>query len=824
MQELNRRRFLAFLGVAGATAVLVPRLGFADTAALGGNDPFPGGAFTAVRLPHDLPWFTTGNSYLATGIGTGTTGAYPGPLTSYAIVDDVVVPPEFERYVIAGWGDRLFPRPDDYVGYNCDYTGFVATEGNRTGFLAINHEYVSFPISRDAPETPVEFKALTTLKTSAPDVLGTDLDALPQNERWGEFYYNLGLSVLRIRRGNDGRYAVLRSARNHRLHGLSGLSLNAGRVDARPDGTPFSDITAWGTEPHQQGDKWWLIATGNGANQVHNRSVDALGRRIIGTAYNCSGATTPWGTILSCEENFQGSPGVFFMGVQEWVGPSGNQIGWAVGNPADPATYTAGALFGLVGEKYGFVVELDPRERLWRPRKHTALGRFRHENVALRVEAGNRLIAYMGDDRRAGHTWKFVSRDVVVDPTSRENSRLFHYGVLYAARFNADGSGRWIPMNRTTPVDPIKPSDLGSQDPVNSATVKKLELPSRIGIAGATAVGVPFACNPGNEATVLAAYRTKGGTVAAADLGDYYDNTAAVLMDCYLAANLAGATPTARPEDIEVSPFDPCTIFIAYTDGVPGAVAGEGYPDSRIFQVAKYTTDIDATQPSGGLYKIVEDSADGTGTTFAWERFLQGGEAGADDPVDGAGFANIDNLGFDAAGNLWLVTDMSTSRHNGLRTQYTAAPDLQPVPRTINHALTGGDALVGTFGNNWMFYVPITGSDAGTVVPFAYGPPRCEMTGPTFIGDTLIVAVQHPGEDSPINGDPVAGGVAKSTVVNNVEMLKLDGSAVYTQARTLPRGSNFPANLPVADGGNNQPVSAAPAPRPAVIGIRRKTV
>jgi secreted PhoX family phosphatase len=165
---------------------------------------------------------------------------------------------------------------------------------------------------------------------------------------------------------------------------------------------------------------------------------------------------------------------------------------------------------------------------------------------------------------------------------------------------------------------------------------------------------------------------------------------------------------------------------------------------------------------------------------------------------------------------------MSTSRHNGLSTTYTGAT-LQPTPRVIDHTVAGpGDTLVGTFGNNWMFYVPIDGPDAGEIVPFGYGPPRCELTGPTFVGDTLIVSVQHPGEDSPVNGDPAAGGLAASTVVNTIEMLKRDGSGVFTQARTLPRGSNFPSNLPIDVGGTGAPPADAPSPKPAVIGIRRK--
>lgn len=81
------------------------------------------------------------------------------------------------------------------------------------------------------------------------------------------------------------------------------------------------------------------------------------------------------------------------------------------------------------------------------------------------------------------------------------------------------------------------------------------------------------------------------------------------------------------------------------------------------FQVAKLSTDPDATQQSGGLYKIIEDSTDGTGLTFRWEKFKQGGEAGSE---TGAGFANVDNLVFDYRANLWGVIDMSTDTHNGL--------------------------------------------------------------------------------------------------------------------------------------------------------------
>jgi secreted PhoX family phosphatase len=264
----------------------------------------------------------------------------------------------------------------------------------------------------------------------------------------------------------------------------------------------------------------------------------------------------------------------------------------------------------------------------------------------------------------------------------------------------------------------------------------------------------------------------------------------------FLAANLVGGTPTARPEDKEIHPQTK-EVFIAFTDGVPGS---DGYADSRIFQVSKYTTDVNAAQPSGGLYKIIEDSRDGSGLTFHWQRFVQAGEAGA---VDGVGFANVDNLVFDFNGNVWGVTDMSTSNHNG----FNVGPN--PEPRAINHALAGSSNaanLVGVFGNNWLFYIPTSGPEAGTVVPLAYGPMRCEMTGPTFVGNTLIISIQHPGEDSPI------GSQNNGLLSRDIELLSLAGR-VFTQKRTSPKGSVWPSNI-LGKGLN--------LPTPATIGIRRK--
>lgn len=795
MSKFTRRQLLIFFGASAGTAIVAPYLGetlFSDRKSVA-QTTLPLN-FTPVRLPHPLPIYQRRSSYLPIKIGQGEilSASSNMKLTSYTILDDVIVPPEYERYVIVSWGDRIFPNKEDYFGYNCDYTSFIPIQGNDDGYLWVNHEYVSYPITALAPESPED---LAGFAESFPAVIGYK-PTTKDRTLLGEFFYNLGGSVVRIAKRN-GRYSVVSDAANRRIHGLSGLGINSQRQDG------YQNVTAWGNKSYQKGDNNYLIGTGPAAVDVFPRSSDRLGNRIIGTAFNCSGGTTPWGTILTAEENFQASP-VFFNGVAEPVKPDGTQLEYIEG--------TVGAEFGLVGEKYGWMVEIDPANPKFRPRKHTALGRFRHENIALRAEIGRKLVGYMGDDRRGGHTYKFVSKNTVVKPVNgngkKDNSDLFEEGTLYVAKYNPptnpskfEGTGEWIPLQLNTSTNPIPPSVLASVEiaALGKATRDGLILlPSRK-ITGQEIDGGSFQLNTTNEASAIAPYKGK-------KLSDFYPTQGAVLVDAFLAANLVGGTPTARPEDLEVNPRNPREVFIAYTDGAPGS---DGYPDSRIFVVSKYSSSVTAGQPSGELFKIIEDSEDSTGRTFRWQRFAKGGEAGAN---PGDGFANVDNLAFDNQGNIWGVTDMSTSAHNGF--DVGAAGE----PKFIEHSVVGAispsviDAdknaetsnLVGVFGNNWLFFIPTFGPDAGEIIPFAYGPPRCEMTGPTFVGDTLIIAVQHPGEDCPYT--------PQVTLSRNIEMLNLDGT-LFNQKRTVPRGSNWPSNIEGKPQG---------APRPSVIGIRRK--
>jgi len=412
MSKLTRRQLLVFFGASAGTAVLAPTLGdtlFSSNSSIAQTvEPLK---FTPVRLPHPLPIYTEQPSYYVTEVGNAGTvldpKQYPNAkLDEFTVVDDVVVPPEYERYVIVRWGDRVYPDRNAYQGFNHDYTSFILIDRSANdGFLVINHEYVGFPFSDLAPGTPSNLRGFPIAYTpvigrSLPT--GENLDALnPQDRRllFGEFMYNLGVSAVRITRENrSGRFAVNKDySRNRQIHGLSGLGINRERTDG------YQNVTSWGSLSYQQGDDNYLVGTGPAATDVFPLSSDGLGNRIIGTGYNCAGGTSPWGTILSAEENFQASSS-FFVGVTEPVNANGTQNGYTEG--------TTGAEFGLVGEKYGYMVEVDPADPSFRPRKHTALGRFRHESIALRVEAGKQLVGYMGDDRRGGHTWKFVSSGI----------------------------------------------------------------------------------------------------------------------------------------------------------------------------------------------------------------------------------------------------------------------------------------------------------------------------------------------------------------------------------------------------------------------------
>ncbi|MBD1383551.1 PhoX family protein [Metabacillus arenae] len=280
---------------------------------------------------------------------------------------------------------------------------------------------------------------------------------------------------------------------------------------------------------------------------------------------------------------------------------------------------------------YGWVVEVDPFDDSFKVRKHTYLGRFNHENTCMGLAKDGRVVVYMGDDKKDACVYKFISKGKYDKYAGKGNSKLLEEGTLYVANFS---EGEWLPLT----VDAVREA-------------------------------------AGDDKELLAKFQSQGD----------------ILVNCHEAALLIGGTPTDRPEDVEISPFD-STIFIAHTNN-------DNHGNIH-----------------GHITRFYEKDEDHGSLEFQFAIFAAGGIQ--------SGFSAPDNLTFDEDGNLWTVTDISSSKLN----QKVWEP----------------------FGNNGMFVIPTDGKDEGNAYQFASAPVEAELTGPSFTPDesALFLSIQHPGEES----------------------------------------------------------------------------
>lgn len=175
----------------------------------------------------------------------------------------------------------------------------------------------------------------------------------------------------------------------------------------------------------------------------------------LGTVNNCGSGFTPWGTYLTCEENFNGYFGsndpnfVPLNEKQERYGFSGDGFGygWHV---FDPRFDLSNPDYANEFNRFGWIVEIDPQRPHKPPVKHTALGCFKHEAIAIRVAKTGKVHCYMGDDQRFDYCYKFVSKRPWRRALARGKSPL-EEGTLYVARFNADGTGDWLELSMKNP-------------------------------------------------------------------------------------------------------------------------------------------------------------------------------------------------------------------------------------------------------------------------------------------------------------------------------------------------------------------------------------
>jgi uncharacterized protein len=664
---------------------------------------------------------------------------------SYEILDDLVLPEGFTYDVIAAWGDKV---GNSRFGSNNDYLSFVET-GKDEGLLTVNHEYISAKpwvqgyqkvMGKSLPFAEVMKEIAAT-----GDKKSIDAFALPDSSPLKAQIKSIskaaqldqGMSIISIRRNPDGKWERTFSQLDRRISGISGLE-----------------------------DGLYLKATGPAVaifkKQGKKGYEDNLGDRIIGTHQNCAGGSSPWGTVFSAEENFQGEVAEPVYGDGSAFPPGHTPFLWetAEGEIADIAGQ--GNVLGYAGNKYGWMVEVDPANPNDYGTKHSWLGRFRHEAVGIRAVPEKSLVFYSGCDRRGGHLYKFVSKGTVRNPKDKANSRLLEDGMLYAAKFNPDGTGSWIALKSDTPTNPDLPS-------VHAG--KMIPLPKRPD-GGYEQV---------TDDTAIAAFKQKFKTLDDLYEGNVTEKQGAILIDAHYAANAVGATCTARPEDTDIAKDG--SLFIAFTSGSSSKT--DGSPDLRIFKGKD-----GKAYEYGWIMRLVETGNEPGAMTFNWKMFATGGEPSE----GGAGFANPDNIAFDPNGNLWIVTDMSSDKHN--KDIPSGRMDKEGKPMSQSN-------LRSLYGNNSIWFMPTSGANAGEAYLFGYGPMDCEATGPFFTKDrqTLFLAIQHPGEMHGIRKD-------MESKVREIAMRTTDGKE-FMQSRTVPMGSNWPSKQP------NDP------PRSAVVAIRR---
>lgn len=327
----------------------------------------------------------------------------------------------YEADILIRWGDPLFAgiAPFDPAklngadqtrrfGYNCDYIAFfpLGRRGTR-GILCINHEYAN------------------------PEVMFPGVNTRPDRNDFA----NITEQHVAVEMAAHGVSVVEVALKNGKWRPVTG-----GRFNRR--------ITA-----HTQ-------MTVDGSAAGHDRlktKADPTGRKLWGTINNCAGGRTPWGTYMTGEENCHG----YFW--TDRKGADGKRLTKGLGGEQQrsyerygiPSNwYSWGRFherFNVDKEpnechRFNWIVEIDPFDPQSTPVKHTALGRFRHEGAEMIVNKDGRVAVYTGDDSRFEYIYRFVSRRGYQPGSRAHNRRLLSEGTLSVARFDADGTLKWLPL------------------------------------------------------------------------------------------------------------------------------------------------------------------------------------------------------------------------------------------------------------------------------------------------------------------------------------------------------------------------------------------
>ena len=380
-------------------------------------------------------------------------------------------------------------------------------------------------------------------------------------------------------------------------------------------------------------------------------SANPTGRQVLGTINNCAGGVTPWGTYIMAEENFHG----YFMGnlPTDHLEAANYERYGVPGNSYEWGRFHS--RFDLSQEpnepnRFGWVVEVDANDPTSTPKKRTALGRFKHEGAENIVAPDGRVVFYLGDDERFDYVYKFVTASTYSPDDRAANMDLLDDGTLYVARFEEDGSLQWMPL-------------------------------------------------------------TQGEGPLTAENG--FESQADVLIETRRAADLLGATPMDRPEDIQPNGTNG-RVYVMLTNNTRREEGNAANPwVDNVF---------------GHIIESAEQDGDFAATTGQWEILLKCGdpkvaEVGATFSTatsDDGWFGMPDNCAVDSAGRLWISTD--------------------------------GNSPADTGRTDGLWAVDTEGEARGTSKLFFRVPIGAEMCGPMPTPDlgTFFLAVQHPadgGED-----------------------------------------------------------------------------
>jgi len=594
-----------------------------------------------------------------------------------SVVDRITVPAGYTANVFVAWGDPIMPGGTPFVG-NASETAaqqlkqfgahndgmhffpFAGTGGvpvSDRGVLCVNNEYTHEEILFTDGQVGAGYTIAKTRKSQAAH----------------------GVSIVEARRV-AGKWSVVKSS----PYGRRITANTKMRVSGPAAGHPLL-----------KSNEYTITET---ASVATGQQLDGL--TAFGTVNNCAHGITPWGTYLTCEENWNGNFGSNSAVPTATSGDAGkllNRYG-VVAAGFGYKWHTTDPRWDVVTNPnepnlFGWVVEIDPFNPTAMPVKRTALGRFKHESAQYVVDAQNNVAVYMGDDERNEYIYKFVCAGKFNPANRAANRNLLDSGVLYVARFDSSLNGEWLPL-----------------------------LPGTIGLNG-----VALRDNP---------------NFAGADDAEVQ---AKILIKTRMAADAVGATMMDRPEWTGARPriggFDEIEVYCTLTNNNRRGSAATATSNAQDGSTAAASARpaVDAANPAadnvyGHIIRWRETGKTVTSTTFGWNLFAQAGDTLTskaakttndykgnivDAPNGSADYGAPDGLWFDQFGRLWVQTDQIGD---------------------------GSGDFVNIGGNMMVCADPNTGETRR----FLTAPNKCEVTGVTMTpdGKTMFVGVQHPGEDS----------------------------------------------------------------------------